>query len=24
MERQPSGVWRIDGVRIERLPDRVS
>jgi hypothetical protein len=24
MERQPSGRWRIDGVRIERLPDRVS
>lgn len=24
MERQPSGRWRIDGVRIERPPDRVS
>jgi len=24
MERQPSGVWRIDGVRITRSPDRLS
>lgn len=24
MERQPSGLWRIDGVVIERLPDRLS
>lgn len=24
MERQPSGIWRIDGVVIEQLPDRLS